>query len=254
MITHWHDRAVFRRDGNGSGNGGFTLMEMLIAIALMGIVLSALTTITAQWIPNWHRGFARVQRNEMLDVTLSRLVSDVGAAEFVTANRKATKPLFEGGELSVTFVRSALGPNTRPSLEVVRIAPTADRAGSLLVRSRAPFAPTDPDAPQSLPAVFADQVALLRAPYLVSFAYADRDGLWHDRWVNEDDMPASVRFTIRDAVTKRSLAISTAAVVRVDTPVDCVQQKSKRDCGTSAGDDRNKGQPGAAKQQTPGGG
>ncbi|MGC1352258.1 MAG: hypothetical protein WA858_21175, partial [Xanthobacteraceae bacterium] len=93
-------------------------MEMLIAIALMGVVLSALATITAQWIPSWHRGFARVQHNEMLDMALSRLVADVGAAEFVTANRKTTNPLFEGAELSVTFVRSALGPNTRPSLEV----------------------------------------------------------------------------------------------------------------------------------------
>ena len=68
-------------------------------------------------------------------------------------------------------------------------------------------------------------------------------------------LPASVRFTIRDAVTERSLAVSTAAVVRVDVPVDCVQQKTKRDCGTSADDVRNKGQPGASKQQaSPGGG
>ncbi len=155
-------------------------MEMLIAIALMGLVLSALATITAQWVPNWHRGFARVQHNEMLDIALSRLVADVGAAEFVTANRKAKNPLFEGAELSVTFVRSALGPNTRPSLEVVRISQTADRRGLVLVRARAPFAPTDPEALQSLLAVFADQVVLLRGPYQVSFAYADRDGSWRD--------------------------------------------------------------------------
>jgi general secretion pathway protein J len=251
MTTARHERTAFRRNADG----GFTLMEMLIAIALMGVVLSALATITAQWIPNWHRGFARVQHNEILDVVLSRLVADVGAAEFVTANRKATKPLFEGAELSVTFVRTALGPNTRPSLEVVRISQTADRSGSLLVRSRAPFAPTDPDAPQSLPTVFTDQVALLRAPYQLSFAYADRDGRWHDRWQNEDGMPTSVRFTIRDAVTERSLAVSTAAIVRVDVPADCVQQKTKRDCGMSAADARNKGQPGASKQQaSPGGG
>jgi general secretion pathway protein J len=251
MTAGRHNRTAFRRDADG----GFTLIEMLIAIALMGVVLSALATITAQWIPNWHRGFARVQHNEMLDISISRLFADVGAAEFVTANRKATKPLFEGAELSVMFVRTALGPNTGPSLEVVRISQTADRLGSLLARSRTPFAPTDPDAPQSLPAVFTDQVALLRAPYQLSFAYCDRDGLWHDRWLNEDGMPTSVRFTIRDTVTERSLAVSTAAVVRVDVPVDCVQQKTKRDCGTPADDARNKGQPGAPKQQaSPGGG
>jgi general secretion pathway protein J len=250
MTTDRHSRVMSGRDTDG----GFTLMEMLIAIALMGIVLSALATITAQWIPNWHRGFARVQHNEMLDIALSRLVADVGAAEFVTANRKATKPLFDGAELSVTFVRAALGPNTRPSLEVVRISQTADRLGSLLVRSRSPFAPTDPDTPQSLPALFTDQVALLRAPYQVSFAYADRDGLWHDSWLNEDGMPTGVRFTVRDTVSERCLAVSTAAIVRVDVPADCVQQKTKSDCGTPADDARNKSQPGAAKQQAPAGG
>jgi general secretion pathway protein J len=247
MTYSRHDRAALRRNADG----GFTLMEMLIAIALMGLVLSALATITAQWVPNWHRGFARVQHNEMLDIALSRLVADVGAAEFVTANRKATNPLFEGAELSVTFVRSALGPNTRPSLEVVRISQTADRRGLVLARARAPFAPTDPEALQSLLAVFADQVVLLRGPYQVSFAYADRDGSWRDRWLNEDGMPSGVRFTIRDAVSQQSLAISTAAIVRVDVPAECVQQKSKRDCGKSSKDARDKDKPNASKQQAP---
>ena len=247
MTSSRHDRAAFRRNADG----GFTLMEMLIAIALMGLVLSALATITAQCVPNWHRGFARVQHNEMLDIALSRLVADVGAAEFVTANRKATNPLFEGAELSVTFVRSALGPNTRPSLEVVRISQTAERGGSLLVRARAPFAPTDPETPQSLPAVFADQVVLLRGPYQVSFAYADREGIWRERWLNEDGMPTGVRLTIRDAVSQQSLAVSTAAIVRVDIPAECAQQKSKRDCGKPSGDTRAKGEPGASKEQAP---
>jgi general secretion pathway protein J len=245
MTNNTRHRAVLRRDADA----GFTLMEMLIAVALMGIVLAALASITAQWVPNWHRGFVRVQRNEMLDIALSRLVTDVGAAEFVTANRKATKPLFDGAELSVTFVRSALGPNTRPSLEVVRISQTADRLGPLLVRSRAPFAPTDPDAPQSLPLVFTDQVALLRGPHQVSFAYADRDGVWRDKWLDENEMPTSVRFAIRDAASERTLAVSTAAIVRVDIPAECAHPKSKRECGTSAGGAPDSVQPGTPKSQ-----
>jgi len=235
---------------------GFSLIEMLIAIALMGIVLSALATITAQWVPNWHSGFSRVQRNEMLDMALSRLVADIGAAEFVTISRKGTKPFFDGAELSVAFVRSALGPNTRPSLEVVRISQTADRLGRLLVRSRAPFVPIDPDAPKSLPANFTDQVALLRGPYQVSFAYSDRDGGLRDRWSDEDEMPTSVRFTIRDTVTERSLAVSTTAIVRVNIPAECAHAKSKRECGISgdqASDDAQSSKPKSRAANTTGG-
>ena len=33
--------------------GGFTLIEFLVALALMGLVLSALGNLTGQWLPNW---------------------------------------------------------------------------------------------------------------------------------------------------------------------------------------------------------
>jgi general secretion pathway protein J len=217
------------------GDAGFTLMEMLIAIALMGLVLSALAGITAQWVPNWNRGLARVQRNELVDIALARLVGDIGAAEFVPANRKAIKPLFEGTELSIVFVRSALGPNTTPGLEVVRIAETADRDGLALVRSRARFAPTDVNAPVSLPPAFSDPVVLLRAPYRLSFAYAGRDGVWRSAWSEDSAMPARVKFTVRNGASERVLAISTAAIVHVDMPAECVHPKKKRECDALAG-------------------
>ena len=89
--------------------------------------------------------------------------------------RETERPLFEGTELAVTFVRSALGPNTRPGLEIVRLAETADRRGPTLVRSRAPFAPRDLPAAH---AYFADPVVLLSVPYRASFSYAGRDGVW----------------------------------------------------------------------------
>ena len=36
------------------------------------------------------------------------------------------KPLFEGRELSVTFIRTAVGPNTRPGLEIIRLIEKSD--------------------------------------------------------------------------------------------------------------------------------
>ena len=106
------------------GTDGFTLIEALAATVLMGMILAALATVTAQWLPNWDRGFARVQRSELLDLALERMIADLAAAEFVSPSRKTTQPLFEGAELSVTFVRSAFGPNVRGGLEIVRIAET----------------------------------------------------------------------------------------------------------------------------------
>ena len=75
---------------------GFTLVEALLATALMGVILAALTTITSQWLPNWNRGFARVQRAETLAAGLERIVADVAAAEFISASAAIRTPVFDG--------------------------------------------------------------------------------------------------------------------------------------------------------------
>ena len=66
---------------------GFTLLEALVATALMGVILTALASITSQWLPNWNRGIARAQRSELVSIVLNRLVADFGASEFIPPNR-----------------------------------------------------------------------------------------------------------------------------------------------------------------------
>jgi general secretion pathway protein J len=204
------------RTGRLRCEAGFTLFEALVAVTLTGIILAAIGSITAQWLPGWNRGFMRVQRSELFTVALNRLAADLSASEFVTPNHGAKFPLFEGTPTAVTLVRSAVGPNTDPGLEVVRIAEATDRQGIALVRTRTPFAPFgDGDIPAS-GLNFTDPVALLRAPFRVSFSYSAGDGTWRDTWVNESQLPAAVRFLVRDTTTGRTLAISSAAVVHVE--------------------------------------
>src|SRR5450756_2114637 len=121
-----------------STEAGFTLIEVLVATLLMTVILMALATVTSQWLPNWNRGMARVQRAERLSMGLDRIVADLSAAEMLPINGDAKVPLFEGSELAVTFVRSAVGPNTRPGLEIIRLVEKADDQGLAMVRERAP--------------------------------------------------------------------------------------------------------------------
>jgi general secretion pathway protein J len=197
---------------------GFTLLEALVAVTLMGIILTALGYITAQWLPGWNRGFMRVQRGELFAVALNRLAVDLAAAEFVTANRDTKLPLFEGTLTAVTLVRSAIGPNTVPGLEVVRIAEATDRQGIALLRTRTPFAPFGDGDVSASQLAFSDPVVLLRAPFRVSFSYSSGDGTWQDTWLSNSQLPAAVRFLVRDTTTGRTLAISSATMVHVDTP------------------------------------
>ncbi len=192
------------------GECGFTLIETLVALALMGLVLSALANLTAQWLPNWNRGLERIQRSELIGIALQRIGADLAAAEYVSANRDARRPLFDGSELSVTFVRTALGPNVGPGLDVVRVGETSDRGGLVTVRSRAHFG---------------EPVLLLRAPFRLSFAYAGPDQVWTSSWHDSDKLPATIKLTVRDAASERILSISTVTPVHVQSPAqgDCAQ-------------------------------
>ncbi|HEV3183505.1 MAG TPA: prepilin-type N-terminal cleavage/methylation domain-containing protein [Xanthobacteraceae bacterium] len=227
-------------------SAGFTLIETLIATALMVAIMAALATVTAQWLPNWNRGFARVQRTELLSLGLERVVADLAAAEYVPAHYATRRPLFEGRELAVTFVRTAVGPNTRAGLEIVRIAEAADARGLALLRTEMPFAPVDPNLGVDLRRL-TDPVVLVRAPFRLSFSYAGTDRVWKPTWLDAGELPAAVRVTVRNATTGQILSVSTAALLHVTASAECVRAKSKRNCVNPTGEDSDR--PGAKPAQ-----
>lgn len=212
-----------------NGEAGFTLIEVLLATLLMTVILAGLATITAQWLPNWNRGMARVQRAEKLAIGLERVAADLSVAEMVPLNGDSKGPLFEGNELSVTFVRTAVGPSTRPGLEVIRFIEKGDSQGLALVRERGSFAPMPSDAQLR----FADQVVLIRAPFRVSFSYAGADQVWQPNWRGQTQLPEMIRITVRDGSTGQVLDVSTAAMPRVNAPAECARAKNPTSCVTA---------------------
>ena len=143
--------------------------------------------------------------------------------------RCRASPVFDGTELSVTFLRTAIGPNTRPGLELVRIAETAGERGLMTVRTRARFLPIGRDGVEVQPAL-GDPVVLVRAPYRVTFSYAGADRIWRNVWRGQGELPKAIRIQLRDAATERTLAASTATVVNAEMPVDCLLAEVIVDC------------------------
>jgi general secretion pathway protein J len=222
-------RTNARRRGAPGGEAGFTLIEVLLATLLMTVILAALATVTAQWLPNWSRGIARVQRAERLAIGLERALADLSVAEMVPTNGDSKRPLFDGAELSVTFVRTAVGPNTRPGLEIIRLIEKADGQGLALVRERAPFNPMPSDAQIR----FVDQVVLIRAPFRVTFAYAGPDQVFQPNWSGQMQLPNMIRVSVRDSATGQVLAVSGAAIVHVNAPAECARAKNVTACLTT---------------------
>jgi general secretion pathway protein J len=245
-------------DVHRTGEAGFTLIETIVALALMGLVLSALASITAQWLPNWNRGVDRIQRSEVIGIALQRIAADLAAAEYVPANRESRRPLFDGSELSVMFVRTALGPNVGPGLDVVRLGETTDNKEFVTVRSRAKFTPLPPEASLSEQMHFGDPVVLLRKPFRLSFAYAGPDRIWKSTWRGADKLPVMIRLTVRDAGTQRVLSVSTITPVHVQVPSDCVHpdgacdDKAKDKTDDKTGSPSNSNGPDAGRVGTAG--
>lgn len=231
---------------------GFTLVEVLVALALAGLIVSVLATVTRQWLPNWRRGIDRVENVERVGLALRRVTADLAAAEVVPAALESPQPLFDGTASSITFVRTALGPNAPPGLEIVRLAgPGGGAAG--LVRASAPYLPRSGESP--LPALGAP-VLLLRAPYRLEFSYSGRDGQWQDEWTDLDALPRAVRIVVRDARTGSVLDVSTVAVLRAEVPADCITETARADCGGDPDRDggANAAAGGSAARDADGGG
>lgn len=220
-------------------NAGFTMFEALVALALMGLVLGALASVTGGWLPPWNRGLLQTQRNEQVTIALDRLAADVSAAEFVMPNRESTAALFRGDEASISFVRSALSPNNRSGLEIVRIAEATDRIGRALVRAQAPFVLLPTGDPAVDPIPFRDPVVLLRAPFRVTFAYAGPRGDWRANWPAWAGLPTTVRFDVHDA--DGAVVLSTATRIRANAaapqsePADDVRSRENQAANNGTG-------------------
>jgi general secretion pathway protein J len=196
---------------------GFTLIETLAALVLLGLIVSVLATITSQWMPRWNIGFHRIQRSEALGMALDRISADIAASEYVPFDPQTKSVLFDGTETAITLARASLGPNAGRGLDVVRIAATDDRKGAALTRSRAAYTPGAESTPK-----FSDTVVLLRAPYRLSFSYAGSDRIWKPSWRNSDTLPTAVLLTVHDAGSGRLLPIARVAAIHVSAPAQAV--------------------------------
>ncbi|CAL75197.1 putative General secretion pathway protein J [Bradyrhizobium sp. ORS 278] len=208
---------------------GFTLIEALAAMVLMGLLVSALALLTAQWLPNWDRGLHRIQRSESVSVALDRISADIAASEFIRADAQSKSVLFDGSETSVTFVRISLGAKSGRGLDLVRIAETGSGDSAVITRKRAAFAPGRSSGPD-----LGDPVVLLQAPYRVSFAFAGADRDWTPSWHDAERLPSAVRVTLRNAADAKAPAISRIVAIRVSAPADSVCSPADRTCDRQA--------------------
>ena len=84
-----------------SCNAGFTLLEMMLALALTGVMVSAIAVFAGQWMTSWRAGFAQLQAADLLSLGLERLSADISAAQYGKVSSGQEPTLFLGDAKSL---------------------------------------------------------------------------------------------------------------------------------------------------------
>jgi len=199
---------------NCPGRAGFTLIEMLAALAIAGAIFAVIVEFSGRLLINWNRSEATISVMEMLTRGLGRLGSDLALAlPMSPPGSDGSITYFSGDATHLTFVAATgFGVGDR-GLELLNFAMTDNKDDFYLVRTRAPVS--------NPPSEFKDPVLLLHGRMQVRFAYRDANGQFVDSWNKRPDLPTAVAVQVIGAagpIFPRALMFP----VPVNLSVDCL--------------------------------
>jgi len=200
------------------GDRGFTLVELLIALAIVGALLTIAVGSLRVALAAWQQGEDRAEAHQHVRGVELIVARTVGATYPYRAPRgPAPTPvlLFRGTETRLEFVTQAPPfPFSIPiafSAVVVSLE-EGERAG-LVVRQRA--------LPNHDP--FTDAAIVLHDPSVtaLSFRYLDDGGAWRETWDGEAEnaMPQAIRVAVGTTLGGRPQTLPPLTVsLRMTTP------------------------------------
>jgi prepilin-type N-terminal cleavage/methylation domain-containing protein len=171
---------------------GFSLIEVLAALAVTGLIVIGVTPIIRQMLMTWSRGSEIARLVELKTRGLGRLRED--ARHIVlwnSSNLPDNQASFAGSSSSLHFPAAVKNSFGHRGVELVSIRVDAVADGYALVRRHAALT-------NSGQFELRDPVTLFSGRFRYFFRYKSRSGEESEIWSNTLDVPASIRLTIRD--------------------------------------------------------
>jgi general secretion pathway protein J len=214
-----------------NGEAGFTLVELLVALALFGLLSLALFGSVRVGMAAWTRGTARVdQVDQSLHVqSLLRRLIEESYPLFLPDESTGGRLDFAGTSRSLNLLAPtpiALGSGGRSRLNLA----VERRAGSvdLLLTSALELAWPE-RGPQPIATV------LLAGADDVEFAYfgmqrSNRAAAWHNSWSGQSALPALVRIRVRFAAGDSRIWPELLIAPRIAADVGCLYDLATDRC------------------------
>lgn len=170
---------------------GFTLVEMLVALAVFGLLSAGGIALLRSSLANQESVTARLDRDRGAQRVIALFQADVGQAiaRPLTGVGDPRAPSLEGGPDSLSLVRDGwANPGGHPRSSLQRVTWSA-RAGSVARAAHLSLDGSDP----AEPAMFAQGVREMR------FRYRLADGRWVDRFAPTEQqlLPAAIEMRMR---------------------------------------------------------
>ena len=180
--------------GSHRGQTGFTLLELVVAITLMGLVLVLLYGGLRLGLNGWDSGEARAEATNRLRLVEEFLRRQLAQSMTVyrTNDRQEKTVVFTGQVDRIEFVAPMLVQLGQGGLYRVRVEASD---GRLWIRWR-PYLPADPSAGEERETGLLDGVSAVEWAYFGPEGDDDSQPQWRSDWTSPERRPVLVRLNL----------------------------------------------------------
>jgi general secretion pathway protein J len=187
---------------NANRRNGFTLIEVLIAITLLGVIVVLLFASLRIAGKSWNTGEGKIAAVNQKAVVYQFFKRHLTTMRPLPLPKKddplgleATEQAFQGHPQSLQFVAALPAASTRKGLQIFNIQLDPRKSSTIQVSLR-PYRETEGEFDSAEP-----PVVLLEQVAKFNFAYFGKieegaDLVWHNEWIEADHLPSLIRVSI----------------------------------------------------------